>query len=93
MCFIVEAQQLTSCCSQDNNDGYNFIIKKKVCLVHQKRKLTTIVLKSLHSLFQGQIFEVQKHFIFHNLKKKLKEGIYQETMKISALYFLYNQEF
>ena len=29
-------------CSQDNNRGYNFITKKKICLVHQKRKLATI---------------------------------------------------
>jgi hypothetical protein len=27
-------------CNQDNN--YNFITKKKICLVHQKRKLATI---------------------------------------------------
>ena len=28
-------------CNQDNNRGYNFITKKKICLVHQKRKLAT----------------------------------------------------
>ena len=28
--------------NQDNNRGYNFITKKKICLVHQKRKLATI---------------------------------------------------
>ena len=29
-------------CNQDNNHDYNFITKKKICLVHQKRKLATI---------------------------------------------------
>ena len=29
-------------CDQDNNHGSNFITKKKICLVHQKRKLATI---------------------------------------------------
>jgi hypothetical protein len=38
-------------------------------------------------------FAIHTKFIFPNPKKKLKEGIYQEPMKISAPYFLYNQEF
>jgi len=29
-------------CNQDNNRGSNFITKKKICLLHQKRKLATI---------------------------------------------------
>ena len=29
-------------CNLDNNRGYNFITKKKICFVHQKRKLATI---------------------------------------------------
>ena len=53
-------------CNQDNNHGYNFITKKKICLVHQKRKLGTIeinkcllgLLKFLHSFMLGQIFMV-----------------------------------
>ena len=28
-------------CNRDNNGGSNFITKKKICLVHQKRKLAT----------------------------------------------------
>ena len=29
-------------CNQDNDSGNNLITKKKICLVHQKRKLATI---------------------------------------------------
>ena len=35
-------------CNQDNNHGSNFIIKKKICLVHQKRKLATIEINKFH---------------------------------------------
>ena len=38
----VGTQLLFLGCNQDNNSGSNFITKKKICLVHQKRKLATI---------------------------------------------------
>jgi hypothetical protein len=34
-------------CNQDNNLGSNIIRKKKICLVHQKRKLATIEINKL----------------------------------------------
>jgi hypothetical protein len=38
----VGAQLFFLGCNQDNNHGSNFITKKKICLVHQKRKLAII---------------------------------------------------
>ena len=29
-------------CDQDNDYGYNFTTKKKICLVHKKRRLAAI---------------------------------------------------
>ena len=29
-------------CNLANNSGFNFITEKEICLIHQKRKLTTI---------------------------------------------------
>ena len=56
-------------CNRDNNHGSNFITKKKIFLVHQKRKLATIEInefriysylsiKRVYQLsIQGDIFE------------------------------------
>ena len=38
----VGTQLLFLVCNQDNNSGSKFITKKKICLIHQKRKLATI---------------------------------------------------
>ena len=38
----VGTQLLFLGCNQDNIGGSNFITKKKICLVHLKRKLATI---------------------------------------------------
>ena len=83
-------------CNQDNNRGFNIITKKKICLAHQKRKLTTIEINKyviqvcLNSCIQSSLWlpnlKFTKNVIFPNPKKN-------EPMKISAPYFLYNQKF